>query len=71
MVDKIAQVENNFTYHPPKEGQPEKYAAIRDAAKEFALLILRLTPSSREQSLALTSLEESVFWANGSIARNE
>ncbi len=40
-------------------------------AKEFALFIVENTPSSREQSLALTALEESVFWTNAAIARNE
>lgn len=63
-------LENNFTYHSPKEGQPEKYTQIRDKAKEFAALIMDLTPVSREQSVAITHLETSVFWANAAIARN-
>jgi hypothetical protein len=33
------QIENNFKYHPPKEGQPEKYIVIRENAKELATLI--------------------------------
>lgn len=64
------QIENNFTYHPPKEGQPEKYAAIRDKAKELAYLIDDLCPDSREKSLALTNLETAIMWANAGIARN-
>ena len=64
-------LENNFTYHSPKPGQQEKYVAIREKAKELAYLIKELTPSSREQSVALTELETSVFWANAAIARNE
>jgi hypothetical protein len=63
-------VENNFSYHAPKEGQNEKYEAIRDKAKELAVLILEIAPVSRERSLALTKLEETVMWANSSIARN-
>lgn len=70
MDDKKAQVEKNFTYHAPKEGQPEKYEQLRNKAKEFAYLILELTPASREQSVALTELETAVFWANAAIARN-
>jgi hypothetical protein len=65
------QIENNFRYHAPKEGQPEKYTAIRDKAKELAYLIDELCPKTREQALAITNLEQSVFWANASIARNE
>jgi hypothetical protein len=63
-------LENRFTYHAPKEGQPVKYEKIRDTAKELAYMIADLTPKSREQSLAMTHLEEAVFWANAAIARN-
>lgn len=70
-TDKQAQVEQTFTYHPPKPGQPERYMRIREKAKEFALLIIELTPISREQSLALTNLEYTVMMANAAIARHE
>ena len=65
-----AKIENAYTYHAPKDGQPEKYQAIRDKAKELAYLILELVPPSREQSLAMTKLEECSMWANAGIARN-
>jgi hypothetical protein len=64
------QIENNFKYHSPKEGQPEKYTAIREKAKELANLIEETAPNSREKSLAMTKIEEAVMWANASIARN-
>jgi len=64
-------LENRFTYHAPKEGQPGKYVAIRDKAKLFAVMICDLCPESRERSLAITNLEQAVFWANASIARHE
>ncbi|WP_308860243.1 Acb2/Tad1 domain-containing protein [Paenibacillus radicibacter] len=63
-------IENNFMYHSPKEGQAEKYSAIREKAKELAYLIDELCPNSREKSKAMTELEDSVMWANASIARN-
>lgn len=66
-MDKI---ENAFTYHEPKPGQPEKYQAVRTMAKELAYLIDELVPDSREKSLAQTKLEECVMWANAGIARN-
>ncbi|MGF6358057.1 hypothetical protein ABIE27_006022 [Paenibacillus sp. 4624] len=68
---KNPQIENNFSYHSPKEGQPAKYEAIRAKAKELACLIDEQTPKSREQSLAQTNLEQAVFWANAAVARNE
>lgn len=64
------QIENNFMYHAPKEGQPEKYTALREKAKELAYLVEELCPNSREKSLAITNLENAVMWANASIARN-
>ena len=65
-----AKIENAFTCHAPKDGQPEKYQAIREKAKELAYLIQELVPPSREQSLAMTKLEECSMWANAGIARN-
>ncbi|MGM1047615.1 MAG: DUF7681 family protein [Bacillota bacterium] len=64
------QIENNFKYHAPKPGQPEKYTAIRDKAKELAYLIDAEVPNSREKSLALTNLEQAIMWANAAVARN-
>lgn len=67
----LYDVENIFKYHSPKEGQPAKYEVLRNQAKITAALIIELCPESRERSLALTKLEESIMWANASIARNE
>jgi hypothetical protein len=64
------QIENNFRYYPPKEGQPEKYKQIRDESKNLALTIDSICPNSREKSLSVTKLEEVVMWANAAIARN-
>jgi len=64
------QIENNFTYHAPKEGQPEKYVLLRERAKELAYLIDEIVPNSREKACAMTKLEETIFWANAGIARN-
>jgi hypothetical protein len=38
--------------------------------KELAHAMNDLLPESREKSLALTALEESLMWANACIARN-
>jgi hypothetical protein len=64
-------LENIFTYHAPKDDQAERYTDIRAEAKALATLIMSLCPRCRERSLALTKLEEAIFWANASIARNE
>jgi hypothetical protein len=65
-----AAIENNFVYHPLKAGQPALYEAVRSKAKELAMHINEMCPDSRERALALTNLEQAVFWANAAIARN-
>lgn len=69
--DMEKEIETRFTYHPPKAGQNAKYVDLRASAKEFATLVVKLCPASREQSLALTKIEEAVMWANSAIARRE
>jgi len=64
------KIENNFNYHTPKDGQPEKYDTIRSKAKELAYVIEELCPNGREKSMAMFELETAVFWANASVARN-
>ena len=66
-----AELTKRFTYHAPKGDQAERYADLRDRAHNLANAIVNFTPASREQSLAITALEEAVFWANAAIARNE
>ena len=67
----MEEIENRFTYHPPKEGQPQRYKTIRAKAKQLAQSISSTCPYSRERATALTRLDEAVFWANAAIARNE
>lgn len=69
--EDIAKLENAFVYHAPKPDQPPRYVGLRDLAKDLAYMISKNCPPSRERSLAITKLEESVMWANASIARNE
>lgn len=64
-------LDNLFTYHRPFGTQPNRYEAIRSMAKAFAQLVLDSTPASREQSLALTRIQEATQMANAAIAINE
>ena len=68
-IDMLLQdLQEMFTYHPPTDGQVEKYVQIREKAKELAILIHGVTPPSREQSLAITHLQTCVMFANAAIA---
>lgn len=65
------QIIHNFTHHPPFGNQIDRYEQLRADARMFAISIQARCPESREKSLALTNLEQAVFWSNASIARNE
>lgn len=66
------RIESDFTYHPPRDdNQRAMYIAIRNEAKALAYLIDSAMPDGREKSLAVTKLEEVVFWTNAGIARGE
>lgn len=65
------ELTTRFTYHPPKDDQPQRYQAIRGRARDLAAFIDENAPDSREKSLALTHLEEAVMWTNAAIARRE
>lgn len=63
---------NNFKYHKPHDPeQGVRYDKVRQTLHVVANSLLFLCPPSRELSVALTKLEEAMFWANAAIARNE
>ena len=66
-----ARILSDFTYHKVDEEQATRMQQILDSSLGLATIILDSTPPSREQSLALTSLEQVWWWANAAIARHE
>jgi hypothetical protein len=79
MAEKMSTEELaiRFMYHPPKElpkgqhTQQSRYEQLRKEAGLLAGTINNYCPESREKSLAITKIEEAVFWANSAIARRE
>lgn len=69
MVDLTSRIKNDFTYHKPPSTVQDTFVELREKAKELALLIADKVPAGREQSTALTRLEEAVMHANAGIAR--
>lgn len=63
-----AVIEDIFTYHKPEGDQPAKYEAIRNAAKDFAKVLVANTPKCADQSAAVRLLREAVMTANAAIA---
>jgi len=63
------RIKNDFTYHTPPAEVRDHFVKLREKALELADLITDLVPNGREQSSALTRLEEAIFHANAGIAR--
>ena len=65
-----ASLEQIFMYYLPNSTQEERYVLLRAAGLSLAQDIARLA-RWREQSLALTSVQQAIMWANAAIAINE
>lgn len=65
-----ADIENRFRYHPPAGAKVTRHEGMRDACRLFALHLNDELPEGREKSLAITKLEEVMFWSNAAIARS-
>lgn len=61
-------LENLFSYHPPKGDQADRYQRLRAAAKEFAEVVVESTPKGADQSAAIRKIREATMTANAAIA---
>lgn len=61
---------NRFRHHDVSIEQINKMADLRQKFYYLASFCSSQTPQSRELSLALTKLEEAMFWVNAAISRN-
>lgn len=57
-----------FTYHAPNADQQVAYEKLRNAAYDFAVTLVELTPPSADQTAAVRLLRECVMTANAAIA---
>ena len=69
MGDVSERIDNDFRYHPATEETAPKHEFVRAVCRRAANELLEVVPAGRKQSLALTKLEEAMFWANAGIAR--
>jgi hypothetical protein len=59
-----------FKYHAPNETTIPKYAAINQAAKNFAEVVLANCPGGADRSAAIRLIRDARMTANASIALN-
>lgn len=68
MSDK--RIDWDFDYHRPDDDKVIAHELCRKAIKDACIRINDLVFDCREKSLAITNLEQAMFWANAGIARN-
>lgn len=59
-----------FSYHPPTPNTLPKFAAINQAAKNFAEIILQNVPYGEDRRVALNCIRNARMFANAGIALN-
>ena len=65
-------IENRFSFHPAtaENNKGPIHDDIRTYLKDAAFHLDSVLPDGREKSLAITHLEEAMFWANAAVARS-
>lgn len=69
----LDELKHRFQFHPAdSQNKKDAHERVRQVCLTAADEIVDVTgPASREQSLALTKLEEAMFWANAALARGD
>ncbi len=69
--DARAELAHRFQYHPPTNpAAREAHETVRALYGDVAQKVAAIVPPGREAALALTKVEEAMFWANAAIARH-
>lgn len=62
-------IENRFAFHPADTVERQNaHFQVRRLCRELAEQLNERLPEGREKSLAVTKLEEAMFWANAAVA---
>jgi len=65
----MAELDRRFNYHVPDDEQKERMESSRKGFRNLATVIIGVTSPGREQSLAITALEEAQYHTIAAIAR--
>ncbi len=65
-----SDIEHRFTFHAAsRQEKADEHTSARQGCRQLADQLNALLPEGREKSLAITHLEEVMFWSNAAIAR--
>ena len=70
-MEEANDLDDRYDHHVPSDLKILAHDDIRNAMHSAATTVLTRCAVGRERSLALTKLEEAMFWANAGIAREE
>jgi len=63
-------LDNRFAFHPATtEEKRNEHTSVRQRCAELATFLNEKLPDGRDKALALTHLEEVMFWGNAALAR--
>lgn len=65
------ELRKRFDVQEVDEDQLNRLRVVREQGYLYSLTLEGLCPPSRELSLAMTNLEQAVFWANKAISRHK
>lgn len=67
-----AELDRRFNFHAaPDEEKRDAHTSVRRGCRDLADFLNEKLPDGREKSLAITHLEEVMFWGNAALARQD
>lgn len=71
MIDP-KDIEHRFAFHAaPDDEKRDAHTSVRQACRRLADFLNEALPDGREKSVAITKVEEVMFWGNAGLARHK